>query len=376
MFSKKNNLFIIIVFLASVTLPLLFSDKKGGQISYLENRYLASLPELITEDWKPAPGIHNGLDNWIKDNAGGRNLALRTYYTLTYKLLHVIPEANVVGGKENWLYLIPDYDLPNYINSNIPSKDHLALLKENFTRITNSLEQKNIENVIMVWPYKYSVYPEYFPDTIKPITEQTAISVLDNELSNNPNFDFGTALEPLINGKKLHQTYFKAFDRSHWNQYGSFLAYQALMQQVQKHLPDLKILSESDFTIEPIIKETSTTWGFHTAEEDLQYSLNGGYKGVSDLTFFDTFDFTSQDPWKSFNYYKNPDSSLPKAIIIGDSFTWMFMLRNLSESFSELVFVHYSDLDSVNRIIEKIHPDILIAAGLGSGFADVFAAYQ
>ena len=43
--SNKNNVFLITVFIAAIILPLIFSDKEGGRISAMENRYLATFPK-------------------------------------------------------------------------------------------------------------------------------------------------------------------------------------------------------------------------------------------------------------------------------------------------------------------------------------------
>jgi hypothetical protein len=227
----------------------------------------------------------------------------------------------------------------------------------------------------MLWPFKQSIYPEYFPDTLMKVNNESAMDILDNELSNSQSFDFKTALEILRAGKQKQSVYYKACDKSHWNQYGAFLAYTELMNQAKQHLPDLKILTEEDFTITPIIRETKTPWGFYAQEEDLQYTLKGGNHAYSDMTFFNTFEFISRDQWKSFNYYKNSNSSLPKAVIIGDSFVWMFMLPNLAESFSELAFINVSDMDNLDTIINIIKPDIVMATGIGTFDADVYASY-
>ena len=85
---------------------------------------------------------------------------------------------------------------------------------------------------------------------------------------------------------------------SHWNQYGAFIGYTALMEEVKKHIPNIKILTEKDFNITSVTKQTNTPWGFHRQEEDLQYSIIGGYHAISDKTFFNTFDFVSHDQLK------------------------------------------------------------------------------
>jgi hypothetical protein len=290
-------------------------------------------------------------------------------------LFHIFPEKDVVEGKDDWLYLIPYFDIPNYTNTNIPTQQHLAWLRDSYSRISSNFREKGIDYVVMIWPYKYSLYPEYFSNALMKVNDESAIDVLDYELSNNPNFDFRTAFNILDSGKQNRPVYYKAYDRSHWNQYGAFLGYTELMNQAKKHLSEFRILTEADFTITPMIRETRTSSGFYTQEEDLQYILKDGYHAFSDKSFFDTFEFTSNDPWKSYNYYVNSDRSLPKAVIVGDSNVWEFMLPNLAESFSKLVFIHYYDMDNLDTIVNIISPDIIIMAGQGLGVAYEFATY-
>jgi alginate O-acetyltransferase complex protein AlgJ len=376
MASHKNHLLIITVFLASIILPLVFSNKVGGKISMSENRYLATFPTILTSNMKLAPDIKKGLENWINDNAGGRNAALSIVNKVSYKIFHLFPEDNVVEGIDDWLYVIHNYELSNFVNTNIPTQKHFQWLKDNFSRITGDLRKKGIEYTVIIWPYKFNIYPEYFPDTLIKVNNLSEIEVLDRNLSNSTKFDFKTAYDVLNAAKEKQLVYYKAYDLGHWNNYGALLGYTELMRQAQQHIPGLKILTEKDFTIKPVILDTNLPWGFHTQEQDLQYTLKNGNHARSDITFFNTFNFVSKDPWKSYNYYENTDSSLPKAVIVGDSFVWMFMLPDLAESFSQLVFIHFLDLDNLNSIINIVKPDIVIMAGLGPAAADLFASYH
>jgi alginate O-acetyltransferase complex protein AlgJ len=372
---KPGQIFIIIVFFATIFLPLCFSNTIGGGISRSENRYLAAFPTLFTEDLKLASGFRSGMENWIKDNSGGRDQALQIYNSILYNVFHVVPEQDVWEGKDGWLYLVPSFDAPQCLHTNIPSAEHMDVLRTRFSKISSDLKKSNISYSVMLFPYKCNIYPEFAPDVLREPNTPSAIEVMENSLSGDASFDFSTPVDALRTAKNNHPVYYQAYDRDHWNQYGAFVAYSVMMERVKEHIPSIKILTNKDFTITTTIKETNTSWGFHSTEEDLQYSLIGGYKGNSDKSYFSTFPFSSKDQWKSYNYYKNPDSSLPRAVVVGDSFVWMFMLPNLSESFSELVFIHFSDLENLNAVIAKVKPDIVIEAGLGSE-VDWFATYD
>ncbi len=376
MIKNIRNILIITVFCLSIFLPLAFSDKQGGKISLLENRYLAAFPSLRHANGSINSSGIKQLENWISDNAGGRDISMQIKNLLEYRLFHNFPLKDIVEGKENWLYLVPSYGIADCTNSNKPTQSQVEYLQENFARITSELIARGVQYTVMIWPNKCTIYPEYFPNTLTQVNDEPAIVSMDKALSGNPNFDFQTAYDTLISHKQERQDYYKASDYSHWNQYGAFLGYSALMEQAKRHLPELKILTEADFYILPTTKYSNFTWGFQTEEQDLTYSLKSGPNASSDLSFFNTFGFASNDPWKSYNYYKNIDTTLPKAVIIGDSFTWEFLLPDLAESFSQLVFLHYADMDYLDPLVNLINPDIVMMAGLGSGSAYEFAKYS
>ena len=172
MATRINNIMIVMVFLLAITLPLAFSDKVGGKISVTENRYLATFPAILTKDMNFAPGFTKGLDNWIQDNAGGRDLALQIYETISYKVFHIIPEQDVVGGKDNWLYIIYHSRLPECVHTNLPTQAQLDWLKSNFSKISTDLKSENAEYLVMLLPYQCNVYPENLPESLVQVKQE------------------------------------------------------------------------------------------------------------------------------------------------------------------------------------------------------------
>lgn len=374
--NRKNGIFIIILFYLAFACPLILSDKKGGAVFESENRRLAEFPRIFSDGLRLNPGVRDGLSAWINDNAGGRNLAVKANYLLSYNLFHSIPDDMIIVGKDNWLYSVFDTDWPTYLNRTSPTEDEIKKDRSYLTRITRDLNRDGIQCTFMLWPYKHDIYPENIPGYQNINQQKLAIQVMDDRLSDQPGFDFETAYELLYNAKSVRQDYYKAYDKYHWNRYGSFLGYQMLMEQAKRHVPNLRVLQESDFTIRPIIRTTRMDGGFDTREEDLEYSLIGGYHAAADPAFFTTFPFKSSDPWHSYAYYKNADSSLPRAVIVGDSFIYMWLLPDFAESFSQLVFIHYYDLVNLNAIIAREQPDIVIMAGLGTESFSYFKKFH
>ena len=61
---------------------------------------------------------------------------------------------------------------------------------------------------------------------------------------------------------------------------------------------------------------------------------------------------------------RDSNTELPKIVIVGDSYTWMFMLPWISESFSETVFIHQLDGGNLQSVIDVVQPDIVVFTGL------------
>lgn len=91
MIKNIRNILIITVFCLSIFLPLAFSDKQGGKISLLENRYLAAFPSLRHANGSINSSGIKQLENWISDNAGGRDISMQIKNLLEYRLFHNFP---------------------------------------------------------------------------------------------------------------------------------------------------------------------------------------------------------------------------------------------------------------------------------------------
>ena len=229
--------------------------------------------------------------------------------------------------------------------------------------ITQYFKRNGIIFAMNVFPFKPDIYPEYLPDGIMKVRDKSFLDIYA-DLSHTDEYDLNIDVDEFIKAKQNTVIYSKAHDTSHWNNYGAYIGYIQIMQGIKKHIPDIKMLEKEDFIITPFEREITIAGELHTTETDYDFQLKTQRTAVSDKSFFDRIGFTSNDPWRSYNYYKNSDERLPKAVIVGDSYTWMFMLDNLAESFSELVFLHYYDINNTDMICDIIDADIVVLAGL------------
>jgi hypothetical protein len=164
---------------------------------------------------------------------------------------------------------------------------------------------------------------------------------------------------------------YRSYDGGHWNAQGVRYGYASLMKQISNLLPkeDIRILSDEDFNMQ-ILERTNTVLGQKFSEEDVSYSVKEP-KAVQQQEWFDKIDYKPNDPWRSYRYFTTGDASKPDILIVGDSYIWMQMFPWIAESFNRSVFIHQFDEDNIQRIVDRVHPDIVIFAGLTTTVEDL-----
>lgn len=96
--------------------------------------------------------------------------------------------------------------------------------------------------------------------------------------------------------KEERKIYYMAYDRSHWNHYGAYVGYLALMENLKKQIYDIKILGEEKFVIKPVAQKTSlVSGGFQAIEEDCKITPIDKRTAKSDKSFFDHIHYQSND---------------------------------------------------------------------------------
>ena len=365
--SNAFKVLIAIIFFAVLVLPVIESDKIGGELSPNENRYLAKFPSFFTENHNFSSEFKSGFETWLNDNLGGRQSLIRLNKTINYRLFGELGFSGyrVIRGPNGWLFYAPDPEIRYITNAFVPDDAVKLEIKSSFDRIAEKLKDSGTSLVVGMLPPKFNVYPEELPSSVRLVNSYSAAEAIDDELKTATAFSYASPFEELLASKSTFPTYSRAYDVGHWNQFGAFIGYSTLMKAVKEQIPDLRILKEEDFSISEVGREVRTDWGFSSTELDLNYEPKFTRTAIEDPSFFDKINYASKDTWKSYRYFENPDTTLPRTIIVGDSYVWKFLLQNMAESFSELVFIHFLDLDQFNNLATYVKPDVVILAGQG-----------
>lgn len=355
---KVCNIFVVIFFLVAITIPLIAVNKASGKVSTAENRVLASFPNFTTSDGKINTGFIKEFETWFSDNLGLRDEFVMANTKIQYDVFGKLTRSNTVKGKNNWLYLMYPNMVQSYQNLDLPTQDKYLQYSSLFNQLHNYFENINTPFITMVNPDKETVYPENMPDTILKVGNVSKTNQAIDYLINNTEVDIFSTENSLLKAKQSATVYSQNYDLSHWNQYGAFIGYLDLMDHVKMYIPDIKILSWDDFTVEPY-KRTSKLMKILPFEEtDYHISYNNEYTAIEERGPLDNFQLISSH--LAFRYVNNNVPNAPKALIMGDSYIYMFILHYLSESFSELTFIHKDNMGKIKSFVDVLNPDIFI----------------
>lgn len=370
---------LIALFGSAICLPLVKADFRGGGCSPAENRYLSEFPEIF-DDSQEFRGdvLKDEFEEWINDNAFGREFFYTVNTKLNLKLFNLHNTDEILYGKDRWIYLMVDHNIERIQNADSLQGEKRILLENNINKISKIIQERvGCYFQVNVFPCKSDIYPEYLPSVLKKVSQESSLDMY-TDLSRKTAADINVLYDTMIEHKQDGPLiYYKATDTNHWNHLGAYYGYLEIMNQIKEKIPSIKILSFDDFIVSEKQVDTTIAGEYFTSETDFNFELKDKRTAQEDKNHFNEIGFFSADTWNSYNYYKNENQSLPKAIIIGDSYTWMFMLPNLAESFSELYFIHAGgDKNHLNNILNFISPDIILVNGLTETVTDFFMNFN
>jgi len=354
---KVFSIFLVILFCLAISIPLLTVNKTSGMISHIENRVLASFPAFTNGQGGLNTHFISEFEIWFNDNIGFRDKIVKANTLIQYELFGKSARKDTVIGKEDWLYLMYPNMVLAYQNLDLPTEEQLLQYKKVFSDLNDYFKREKIPFITMVNPDKETIYPEYMPDTFLKVTDTSRTDIVVDYLKEN-GINIFSPKESLLMAKESEIVYSQNYDLSHWNNYGSFIGYLDLMEEIKKDLPDIKVLSWEDFEITPYIRQSQKFSKKVFEEKDYSFTYKGTYNSIQEHGPFDQLNLS--DSHLSYRYVNQSDPNLPKALIMGDSFIYMFMLPNLAESFSELTFIHERNMGNIKNLVNTFNPDVVI----------------
>jgi len=335
------NRCFIVLFMAMLTLPLLFVDLSSNRVSAQENRMLAPFPRLTDLKHHQVAFIRD-FDAWFKDSTGFREKLItlykktddffgRNYYLDGTSIVFIGKEGHHFHTHYNQL-------LPIWQGKRWLDDVQLYELSNKLNKINQYLNERNISFIVMFCTDKESIYPEYYPDFVIKGPEPTSLDAVVDYISANTNIDFFCIKDNLLQEKGNWLLYPKTgdiYELCHYNETGSFIAYRELMKHINRYFTNLK-----PFTFENV---------------DITYRINGS----SSLTLKKRFKKIEPRFLEDVLEFENNDLSLPTLSLFHDSYAYWFQ-DYLPQHFGRTIMHHLITLEHLKKYIDLYKPDIVV----------------
>lgn len=349
---RYAQLAVIALFLAGIALPLadmvldLDSTEPSG-----ENRKLAPFPKI---GLSPATLAQFPADfkRYLEDNFGFRNTLVRWHAILKVRLLGVSSSQQVVLGKQGWLYYADHGVIDDYRCTDPFTQEELDRWLRTIEARRQWLEERGIRFVMVIAPNKHTIYPEYLPDSINRVGNESRIDQLIDYVRKHSKMTLVDVRPALRQAKPRHRLYHRT--DTHWNEIGGLIAQNQIAQAMAPWFDAIRPLSFDEYDIITLDQPGLDLTGMLGGISDLFREKEGLYL-VPHPPRKPFIPVGERDHPKIVTERSNPQ--LPRGIIFCDSFTEALM-PFLSEQFQRLVYVRRENFDT--KLIEEEQPDVVI----------------
>lgn len=408
---------LVVVFLAALAVPgIMVAAGWSVPTSNTENRRLAELPEFAVKTFYTAP-FRRSFESYLNDHFGFRNVLVGWHLRMYVKWFKTVPirgvavhqtatdqaptiptaetptlpdadevvqpatntsqtntaqpepqpetlprehvtiETNAILGKDGWYFYSAGTTIDDYRATQPLSDAELKTIADNIIKTKDDLAAQGIAFYVMAAPDKHTIYGEYMPDIYNRVGPLTRLDQTIQYLEQHTDITIIDPRADLLAAKPASRLYEKT--GTHWNEYGAYIGYRALLRAIQKDFPAISIPSIEDFTIKTQIAGGADLAIMLSLQEDLQEEqiklIPKAPRQAVNASF--AFENPNPDPEKSVLAKEITASDLPRLLMFRDSFT-NAMAPFISENFSRSVFIRNYPIDQT--IVEIEQPDVVV----------------
>lgn len=298
-------------------------------VSKRENRVLAKFPVLFVKNHFNEK-FTSEFESWFNDRFNGRRKLIH-YHTKLKKFLDNFSQNELVYyGNDGWLFYKGDNSLDNFQNKTVFSEEELKIVSQYLSDIDNWARHNGKSFYYLIAPDKNKIYGEHITSLRKiHLDQESRAHQLIKYLKENTSVKVIYPYQSLLDNKGKGLLYYK--QDTHWNDFGSFIAYTELMDSIKKDYKGLRVIYSTKY--KNVLHETgdlSQMINFAISKDQSEY-LEPEITDES-LCEYQTKD---KDQTKGFEC-KNKSKPL-KVVVFRDSFTTA-LTRYLNNTFS---FVKY-----------------------------------
>jgi hypothetical protein len=192
-----------------------------------EHRSSARLPapELLLDE---RGGFAAALNNWFDDRAGFRDLLIRTKNQIDYSLFGT--SRKVYVGSDGWLFDRSITDQAQNFDGLIPTQ--FRVYEQAFKAVAHKLQQREVQLVVVGYPDKATLYPEFLPVYVRAIDRGHNYQSLRSFLAHQKEIIFIDALDVLRREKSATAEYLYYKTDLHVNMAGTIVVVKEIVRRI------------------------------------------------------------------------------------------------------------------------------------------------
>jgi len=236
---------IVMVAALAVTIVLPAAGTAIGvesRLANLGNRVLAEMPQFEIDTITSFPVA---FESYFNDHFGFRGALVKWNSTVRVKYLKTSTSPSVILGKNQWLFYRPGVD--DYRGLTSLTKNQLDDTSYSIQNKRDWLRERGIYYLVVIVPNKETIYPEYLPEAATRVHQQTKLEQFLGYLQANWDMEVLDVRDSLLRAKAQHPVYYRT--DTHWNDYGAFVSYCEIMEELSARFPSLQPPSISEYDV-------------------------------------------------------------------------------------------------------------------------------
>ena len=239
------RLTFIAAFCVFIVLPLADGSWGSAPVALEEKRMSSRFPKIEVIFSDPRKYLRQ-LESYFNDHFGLRQPLVEWQSRLKYFGLGVSSSEDVLLGKDGWLFwaMKRDGDIIGYYRGlKTLSSDDLSVLTDKLQVRTDWLRSRGVSYIFLPAPSKHGIHPEYLPDTVTRLQDADRLGHFLDHARRHTTVSVVDPRPRLLKAKQHWPVYHRT--DTHWNAYGAYAAYSALIEVLRKKFPELTPMSLS-----------------------------------------------------------------------------------------------------------------------------------
>ena len=220
----------------SMMVPMLPSNDTS------EKRILAEFPEWSST---PVTEFPRKVDDYIRDRFGFRDVLIRWNNRFKVQVLHTSPVRNAIIGRDGWLFYAAygdGTDIRDHLGRLPLTLADLEARRQTIIERRELFASRGITYLFVVVPDKQTIYPGKVALRRGSQRPTTRLDQVATYLRHDPTIPFLDLRETLWSARSQHDLYYRT--DSHWNMYGGFLGFQAILRRLAEMRPGIPVIPD------------------------------------------------------------------------------------------------------------------------------------